>query len=97
MNKKEMVANVKARMEGTNKEAALAVDSVIGAIKDGVMCDGKVSMVGFGSFEAVFRGSRTCKNPQNGETIEVAAKMAPRFKPSKSLKEMVATLDIVKN
>ncbi len=95
MNKKDLVTNVKERIEGTNKEAMLAVDSVIAAIKDGVMNDGKVSLVGFGSFEAVYRGARTCKNPQNGANIEVPAKMAPRFKPSKALKEMIATLDVV--
>ena len=89
MNKRELVGTVKDLMGGTNKEAALAVESVLDAIKTGLVEDGKVALVGFGSFETVLRKARTCRNPQNGNTIEVPAKMAPKFKASKLLKEMV--------
>lgn len=92
MTKKEMVAKVAEAMGSTKKDAAIALDVVIDTIYDAVVKGEKVSFVGFGSFEPVYRKGRTCKNFQTGEPIEVPAKMAPKFKPAKAFKEAVAAL-----
>ena len=89
MNKKELVTAVKDDMGVTRKEAELAVGAVLDAIKGGMVADGKVSLVGFGTFSVVDRPARTCRNPQTGEPIEVAAKKAPKFKPSAAMKDAV--------
>jgi DNA-binding protein HU-beta len=88
MNKSSLVEAVKSKMEGTKKEAEMAVSAVLQSISEGMVTDGKVALVGFGSFEAVDRKARTCKNPQNGETINVPAKVAPRFKASTAMKDI---------
>ena len=89
MNKKELVNAVKDSMGTTRKEAELAVASVLDAVVDGMVADGKVSLVGFGTFSVVDRAARTCRNPQTGAPIEVPAKKAPKFKPSAALKDVV--------
>ncbi len=89
MNKKELVNAVKDNMGTTRKEAELAVASVLDAVVDGMVADGKVSLVGFGTFSVVDRAARTCRNPQTGAPIEVPAKKAPKFKPSAALKDVV--------
>jgi DNA-binding protein HU-beta len=89
MNKKELVNAVKDSMGSTRKEAEVAVGSVLDAIVDGMTADGKVSLVGFGTFSVVDRAARTCRNPQTGESIDVPAKKAPKFKPSAALKDAV--------
>ncbi len=89
MNKKELVNAVKDNMGTTRKEAELAVASVLDAVVDGMVEDGKVSLVGFGTFSVVDRAARTCRNPQTGAPIEVPAKKAPKFKPSAALKVAV--------
>ena len=89
MNKKELVNTVKDSMGVTRKEAELAVGSVLDAVVDGMVADGKVSLVGFGTFSVADRAARTCRNPQTGEPIEVPAKKAPKFKPSAALKAAV--------
>ena len=89
MNKKELVNAVKDGMGVTRKEAELAVASVLDAVVDGMVADGKVSLVGFGTFSVVDRAARTCRNPQTGAPIEVPAKKAPKFKPSAALKDVV--------
>ena len=89
MNKKELVNAVKDNMMVTRKEAEIAVASVLDAIVDGMVGDGKVSLVGFGTFSVVDRAARTCRNPKTGEPIAVPAKKAPKFKPSAALKVAV--------
>lgn len=94
MNKKELINVVAEKSEITKKEAALLVENVIGAIADEVAGGGKVSLVGFGTFETVKRNERKCRNLQTGEDMIVPAKMAPKFRPSKGLKDKVAELEV---
>jgi DNA-binding protein HU-beta len=63
------------------------VKSVFDAIKAEVKNGGKVDIYGFGSFQAAERSARTARNPQTGETIQVAAKKAVKFKASKNFKD----------
>jgi DNA-binding protein HU-beta len=94
MNKKELIEAVANRTDVTKKEAAMFVDAVVGSIADEIVEGGKVALVGFGTFECVKRNERKCRNLQTGEEMTVAAKMAPKFRPSKSLKDAVAGLDV---
>ncbi len=51
--------------------------------------DGKVTLVGFGTFSKVHRKARMGRNPQTGESIKIKASNSVRFKPGKKLKEAV--------
>ena len=62
------------------------MDSIGDALADG----DKVSLVGFGTFEARERAARDGFNPQTGEKIKIAAKTVPAFKPGAGLKAKVA-------
>jgi len=43
--------------------------------------------VGFGTFESRARAARSGRNPQTGETIQIAAANIPAFKAGKGLKD----------
>lgn len=94
MNKKELIDAVADRTDITKREAAIYVDAVIASMAEQITSGGKVSLVGFGTFECVKRNERKCRNLQTGDEMLVAAKMAPKFRPSKSLKDAVAALDV---
>lgn len=94
MNKKELINVVAEQLDVTKKEAALAVQTVIGAVAGELASGGKVSLVGFGTFETVQRSARKCRNLQTGDDMTVPAKMAPRFRASKTLKDNVAQLPV---
>ncbi len=51
--------------------------------------DGKVTLVGFGTFSKVRRKARKGRNPQTGETIKIKASNAVKFKAGKKLKDAV--------
>ncbi|MBN1841141.1 MAG: HU family DNA-binding protein [Deltaproteobacteria bacterium] len=49
--------------------------------------DGKVTLVGFGTFSKVRRKEREGRNPQTGAKIKIKARNAVKFKPGKALKD----------
>jgi len=48
-----------------------------------------VNISGFGTFAVSTRKARTGRNPKTGESIEIAASRAAKFKPGKTLKDEV--------
>ncbi|HBC19068.1 MAG TPA: DNA-binding protein HU, partial [Alcanivorax sp.] len=56
-----------------------------GALKKG----DSVSLVGFGTFAVKERAAREGRNPQTGQTIQIAAAKVPGFKAGKALKDAV--------
>jgi DNA-binding protein HU-beta len=51
--------------------------------------DGKVTLVGFGTFSKVRQKARKGRNPQTGEPIKIKARNVVKFKAGKALKEAV--------
>ena len=58
-------------------------------VTDELKKDGKVQLVGFGTFEVSKRAAREGRNPQSGEVMKIAASRAPKFKAGKALKDML--------
>jgi DNA-binding protein HU-beta len=48
-----------------------------------------VTLIGFGTFKVVKTAARKGRNPQTGETIQIASAKIPSFKPGKALKDSV--------
>jgi len=89
MNKADLINHV-ANAAGLSKSAAGdAVEAVLGGITNTLADGGAVSLVGFGTFSVADRAARTARNPRTGETIQVAASKAPKFKAGKALKDAV--------
>jgi len=49
-----------------------------------------VDLRGFGSFNVKDKKARQGRNPKTGETIQIAARRAATFKPSKELSDGLA-------
>ena len=89
MNKTELIAAVAEKAGMTKKDAEIAVSATFAAITEGMIADGKVQVVGFGSFEVKKREARTGLNPKTLQKIEIPASKAPVFKAGKALKDAV--------
>ena len=89
MTKVELIAAIAEKTELSKKDAEKALNAVIEAITDGLKNDGKVQLVGFGTFEVRERAAREGKNPATGETIQIPASRVPTFKAGKGLKDNV--------
>ncbi len=89
MNKTELVAAMAAQAEITKKDAEAALNAMTEAISEELKKDGKVQLVGFGTFEVTKRAARTGKNPRTGAAIKIPACKAPKFKAGKALRDTV--------
>ena len=89
MNKTELVAAIAAEAEISKKDAEAAVKAFVEVVSDELQKDGKVQLIGFGTFEVGKRAARTGRNPQTGETIKIKAAKQPKVKAGAALKEKV--------
>ena len=89
MNKEELVKEVAKKAKVSQKAAADVLVATIETIEKTVAKGKKVTLVGFGSFEARKRKARTGRNPQTGATIKIAAKTVPAFSAGKKFKDAV--------
>ena len=89
MNKSDLIAAVAEKAGLSKKNAEAAVNATFAAIADGMNKEGKVQLVGFGSFEVKTRAARTGLNPRTKQPVKIAACKVPTFKASKALKDIV--------
>ncbi len=87
MSKTELVEII-AKESGLSKaDATRALDATILAITTGLKKEGKVSLVGFGTFSAKKRAAREGINPLTKEAIKIPAKTVASFKAGSKLKD----------
>ena len=85
MNKSELVSAVAQRSELTKVDAKKALDAVLEAIGEELKNDGKVVLVGFGTFSVSERSARKGINPRTKEPIDIPAKKVVKFKAGSEL------------
>ena len=90
MTKAELIDQM-AKDAGISKAAAgKALASFLDGVTKGLKKkDGKVTLVGFGTFAKVRRKARKGRNPQTGEPLKIKARNAVTFKAGKKLKDAV--------
>ena len=70
--------------------AAKALDSFLEGVGQALKKkDGKVTLVGFGTFSKLRRKARKGRNPQTGEEIRIKACNVVKFRPGKKLKDAI--------
>ncbi len=90
MNKPEVIDRMSKEAEITKAQAILALNSFVGSVKAALKKkEGKMTLVGFGTFTKVKRKARKGRNPQTGEAIKIKATNAVKFKPGKGLRDSV--------
>jgi DNA-binding protein HU-beta len=91
MNKGELVDAVAEKANVTKKQAEAALTAVLDVIQATVAAGDKVTLVGFGSFEARERQAREGRNPKTGEAMTIPATKVPAFSAGKLFKDKVAS------
>ena len=94
MNKAGLISYVADEVSISKKEAKLVIDAVLDGIRDGIVNEGKVTLVGFGTFELTKRSARVARNPKTGERIDVPEKTVPKFRPSAALKAQALDAEV---
>lgn len=89
MSKTELVAFVAEQANLTKADASRALDAVIDGITKGLKKEGKVALVGFGTFSAKKRAAREGINPLTKQPLKIPAKMVASFKAGSKLKDAI--------
>ncbi len=89
MNKGDLTDLVAAKAGLTKADAGRAVDAVLEGIEAGLKKEGKVTLVGFGTFAAKKRAARNGINPLTKQPLSIPEKTVVSFKAGSKLKDSV--------
>lgn len=88
MIKADIVARVAEEADVPRTKAALAVDTILNAMKQ-ALADGKrIELRGFGVFQVRDRKRGVGRNPKTGVEVAIAPGKTVRFKPGKELRNL---------
>lgn len=90
MTKSELIELIaRKQVQFSQKDVELAVNQIVDSMIDTLSQGSRIEIRGFGSFSLHHRKARVGRNPKTGETVELADKRVPHFKPGKALRERV--------
>jgi len=89
MNKTELINQIAESADISKKAAGDALQGFMAAVTETMEQGDKLSLIGFGTFSVTERSARTCRNPQTGKAMKIAAKKVVKFKVGSKLAEAV--------
>ena len=90
MTKSELIeALAKKQPHLALKDVELAVKCIIEKMNQTLSSGQRIEIRGFGSFSLHKRPQRMGRNPKTGESVALAEKYVPHFKPGKELRDGV--------
>ena len=90
MNKTELIDAVAARSGQSKAATAAVLEGMMNTVKEALLRNESVQLIGFGTFEVSERAAREGRNPATGAALSIAAKRVVKFKVGKGLAEAVA-------
>lgn len=91
MNTSDLIAAIAERADLSKTDARKALDATFEVITDVVKKGDAVAVKDFGKFDLRERAARKGRNPQTGETIDIAASRSLGFTAAKALKDTLAS------
>jgi DNA-binding protein HU-beta len=85
MNKTELASAVAAKTGFSKVDGKKALNAVIDVISEEVAKDGKVSILGFGTFYVAEKAARKGINPATKQPIDIPARKVVKFKSGADL------------
>jgi len=89
MNKAELITAMAAKADLTKDQSTAALAALLSTITETLTAGDKVAIPNLGTFQVKEHAARTGHNPRTGETVEIAARRVPAFKPAKALKDAI--------
>ena len=90
MTKAELITKMAKDAKITKVAAGAALDSFMSNVTKALKKrNGKVTLVGFGTFKKVYRKTRKGRNPQTGKPIKIKGKNVVKFKAGKTLQSKI--------
>ena len=94
MNKNELIGVVARRTGHRKRDVQEIINCFLDSITDGLLEDGRVQILGFGTFYKAVRGEKVGRSMKNGEPLRIPPATVVRFKPGSELKRGMAECDM---
>ena len=91
MTKKELSEKIHRKIGLSKRESAEIIEYFFDILKNNLGSGDGIKLPRFGSFRVQQRKARKGRNPSTGETIEIGARKAVVFKPSRFLRDAIDT------
>ena len=88
MIKADIVNRVAEESDLPRVKAALAVDTIFGAMKEALSEGKRIELRGFGVFQVRERKKGVGRNPKTGVAVAITPGKTVRFKPGKDLRDL---------
>ena len=90
LNKSDLIERIAAKQINiTEVVVEEAVKTMLDQMIGTLATSNRIEIRGFGSFALHHRETRVGRNPKTGDSVKVAAKAVPHFKPGKALRDAV--------
>jgi len=95
MTKSELIERIVAAQARSSsaqlnsKDVEFAIKTMLEQMSQALASGDRIEIRGFGSFSLHYRAPRIGRNPKTGESVGLAGKHVPHFKPGKELRDRV--------
>ena len=95
MNRSEFIERMVKQLDYLPaKDIELSVKTIMEHLTESLASGVRIEIRGFGSFSLHHRLPRVGRNPKTGESVTLAEKYVPHFKPGKALRERVDVVNM---
>jgi nucleoid DNA-binding protein len=90
MNKNDLAVQMVKDSSVTKNDALKVIDAMAEVVTDELKrTDGRLTLVGFGTFKTINKKQKKGRNPRTGDEIVIPKKRVVKFVAGKKLKELV--------
>ncbi len=89
MNKTQLINVISKKYNLSKIQVKSTLEATLLTIIESLQKGESVQIVGFGTFKVNLRASRTGRNPQTGQEIQIPATKVPSFTSGKTLKNAI--------
>ncbi len=92
MNKNELINSLSEETTFSKRDVARVLDAFVRIVGRILKTGDKIQLSGFGTFAAARRPARVGINPSTKERIQLPSIVVAKFKPGKTLKEVMRSI-----
>jgi len=90
MTKSELIERIAEQQDQLSvRDVELAIKLMLDHMSTMLSSGERIEIRGFGSFSLHYRAPRVGRNPKTGDSVELAGKYVPHFKPGKEMRDRV--------
>jgi len=87
--KEQLISDIAEAIDTPKSTVRAALEQLSEIVSDALENSDKITLPGIGKLKVSERPARTGRNPQTGQTLQIAAKKVVKFVPAKALSDAI--------